>query len=209
MKNLILTIAIIIASIFNGFGQDNTIIFKKNNSTKVSYALAYDNDELIYTYSIDDEDTDIYEIISVQFGNIIYTTEVFGVDESNVKRELQNTTTDAIGYYTYDDSDMVLTILTNIEPEQEFVEIKMLDKYNLSTTQTEVSNLNIYPNPVVNDLNISFESNENENVIITDMSGREVYNDYVNSFTKVDFSNQPSGMYFVKIGNTTRKVIKN
>ncbi|MEZ4890507.1 MAG: T9SS type A sorting domain-containing protein [Crocinitomicaceae bacterium] len=47
---------------------------------------------------------------------------------------------------------------------------------NLSVSKKEmVSNLSVYPNPVVDILTINFESTEPVNVTITDMNGSIVY----------------------------------
>ena len=75
----------------------------------------------------------------------------------------------------------------------------------------EIENVNVYPNPFENQINISVETKSN--VTIMDITGRTVYNVTINAgSTTIDADYLNSGIYFITInssGNTiTRKVIK-
>ncbi len=72
------------------------------------------------------------------------------------------------------------------------------------------SNVSVYPNP--NNGFITLEVNnvgENNTVVITNTIGQVVYKTILtNTKTIIDLSHQPNGIYFVNIGNITKKIIK-
>ena len=81
----------------------------------------------------------------------------------------------------------------------------------LSTEEMDMTK--VYPNPTQHTLNIQLPSSINSaNVIITDASGRNVYNAELTGNTQsIDVSSLNQGLYFVKINNgamsTTKKVM--
>lgn len=83
---------------------------------------------------------------------------------------------------------------------------------NLSTISNLISNINIYPNPTENFLNISNPNNvEIKNISVVDINGRIVKNQS-DSLSQINVSDLNSGVYFVTIeaaeGKTTKKFIK-
>lgn len=69
-------------------------------------------------------------------------------------------------------------------------------------------NLEIYPNPFNNKLTVT-HSGSKENLQIYNTLGALIYSTYMEKEKlEVDFSNQPSGIYFIRIGNFTEKIIK-
>jgi Secretion system C-terminal sorting domain/Cleaved Adhesin Domain/Fibronectin type III domain len=69
----------------------------------------------------------------------------------------------------------------------------------LATTSFDVSSLNVFPSPVKNTLNISFDKNINS-VSIYNILGQEVITKNVNATeSKIDMSKLSSGNYLVKI----------
>ena len=68
----------------------------------------------------------------------------------------------------------------------------------------------IYPNPAYSKVLIHTASNESlEKVTITDMTGKIVKQlETQNSTSEIDVTTLPKGIYFVKVGNTTQKLIK-
>ena len=72
----------------------------------------------------------------------------------------------------------------------------------------------LYPNPTVNDINITFDDNVNENVTfkIFDMSGRIVKQGNLFS-NNINVSNLNRGTYFIKLNvgneNVTKRFVKN
>jgi hypothetical protein len=83
---------------------------------------------------------------------------------------------------------------------------------NLSTISNLISNINIYPNPTENFLNISNPNNvEIKNISVVDINGRIVKNQS-DSLSQINVSDLNAGVYFVTIeaaeGKTTKKFIK-
>lgn len=81
----------------------------------------------------------------------------------------------------------------------------------LSTSQNQISGLNVYPNPVTNGkLSITSDSNESKAVVIYDVLGKQVLSTVVTNQV-VNVSDLTSGVYIVKIteeGKTaTRKLV--
>lgn len=72
---------------------------------------------------------------------------------------------------------------------------------SISTVKSEVK-LNVYPNPVKENMTISFEGNGDATVLVTDLSGKVVMNTVakvVNGKTIVNTQSLESGMYVVNI----------
>ena len=63
-------------------------------------------------------------------------------------------------------------------------------------------NVEIYPNPASNFININSNSNETSELIIKDMSGRIVYSKKFNSIIKVNTDNYSKGIYLIDIKNS-------
>ena len=80
----------------------------------------------------------------------------------------------------------------------------------LSVKDTEKVEFNVYPNPVIDILNISFQDNIDKDYVIYDMIGRYVLSGKVdNKNTKqINVSSLQGGSYILKIGGTTKKFIK-
>ena len=57
----------------------------------------------------------------------------------------------------------------------------------------------VYPNPSKNNISIYSPKAENLNVLITDVSGKVVYNSQVKTSQIIDVSNISSGVYTIKI----------
>jgi len=73
------------------------------------------------------------------------------------------------------------------------------------TSIEENNNLNVlvYPNPAVNVLNITLNSNELFNLTITDLNGKQILAERISNLSNmVDISNISSGMYLLRIANS-------
>lgn len=76
------------------------------------------------------------------------------------------------------------------------------DKFN----KTQFS---VYPNPVTEVLNISLEKMDVTAYIITDMTGKMIRKDTFKALENtIEMEDLSSGMYFIRIGDTTQKFIK-
>lgn len=194
MKKLIFSLVIAIVSSVNVFGQiihfnDNTEVFFNggNGTDTLIYSLHQNNPNIILNHNLM---ITKFELNGVVYENCLKTNDIM----SNI------TSTQ----YRYSNDSIYLRLKDNDK-----IRIFVFSGNNLSVgTQVEVSNLTLYPNPVQDVLNIRFDSYENVDVVVTDLNGRIVYNENVSGFTSVNLSNQPSGIYFVNVGSTTRKVVK-
>lgn len=76
------------------------------------------------------------------------------------------------------------------------------------TGEVRRTNMTLYPNPVSHTLNITATSDLTENfTTIYDITGRQVFNEKFSG--AVNVSALPSGVYIVKIGEVSRKFVKN
>ncbi|MEX2483778.1 MAG: T9SS type A sorting domain-containing protein [Brumimicrobium sp.] len=83
------------------------------------------------------------------------------------------------------------------------------------TTSVDVSDLNIsnvklFPNPATNQVIVTWSNVEADNIIIYSFHGKIVGNTLINENegkTVLDISSLSKGIYFVKIGNTTQKLV--
>ena len=67
----------------------------------------------------------------------------------------------------------------------------------------------IYPNPTTGKLTIDNGQLKIENIEIYDIVGRKIVNCPLSIDNSIDVSHLANGLYFLKIGNKTVKVIKN
>ncbi len=84
---------------------------------------------------------------------------------------------------------------------------------NLSSEEFNLSEINVYPNPTENQLNINFSKGIIKDISINDINGRTVKNMMVdNSQIVLDINDLNSGIYFLNIntdnGNLIKKIIK-
>jgi hypothetical protein len=75
--------------------------------------------------------------------------------------------------------------------------------YNPAKLQADIAvieaNINIFPIPVVTDLNIQLREDKNYNVVIYDLRGAILQNKKITSSAKIDMSGLPYGVYFVEV----------
>ncbi len=70
--------------------------------------------------------------------------------------------------------------------------------------------ISIYPNPVTSKFIITgLPENEVNDIFIFDVLGKQVYSQKVHETAEIDLTGLSKGVYFVRIGETTRKLIKN
>lgn len=70
------------------------------------------------------------------------------------------------------------------------------------------NNLDVYPNPVDDLLNIDLESGENSTAQVFDVSGKLLLEKVFDFQTQIDFSDFVEGMYFLAIENEEGKAVK-
>jgi len=91
---------------------------------------------------------------------------------------------------------------------------------NLTETEQIEASLSIYPMPIIEEINISFNllNSDNVNITITDIVGKNIYNENVKTngtsiVKNINTKNMTKGVYTLKIetqnGNVVQKIIKN
>ena len=73
----------------------------------------------------------------------------------------------------------------------------------------EQGNQKIYPNPIIDNLNIEFSDNENHTIILFDVIGKEIFKTTGKNLVNIAGENLKSGIYLIDIdGKSKSKVIK-
>lgn len=99
-------------------------------------------------------------------------------------------------------------ILKVVDPDLE--PVASIDEYIVS-----IEDIKVYPNPVVDYITVDFETDFTDvEVVLYSLSGSvlEVNNDYRfngKNSVRMDMYDYPKGIYLVKIGSETRKIVKN
>jgi hypothetical protein len=88
------------------------------------------------------------------------------------------------------------------------VELEGRFEFFTGIQESEISNINVYPNPITDVLTI--QTDRSYDITVTDISGRVMLQQKLNSENSViDFSNYQSGMYFIQFKNASEtKTIK-
>ncbi|QHI34885.1 Beta-agarase D [Kordia antarctica] len=110
------------------------------------------------------------------------------------------------------DASMLETQLTAYNTVIEFAERRYIQSQALSTTEVTFSDVNVYPNPVENTLYIS-KTSAIETLEIYSIQGQMILKK-TNQFETIDVSTLKSGLYFLKLTDstnrsTTFKIVKN
>ncbi|MEA3494668.1 MAG: M4 family metallopeptidase [Bacteroidota bacterium] len=154
----------------------------------------------------------------------------FSINDSRVS--FTNISSDAVNYiWDFNDGnyDSINTSPVHIYTTTGDYDVKLLAENGCgfdSTTKTInitssiedaniIDNLNIYPNPANNKLNISFETINSEDVSIQFINilgktfiTKKIKGKINNHKTEIDISNLPKGIYFIKIKNKEGAIIK-
>lgn len=107
-------------------------------------------------------------------------------------------------------ADQKILIFGNHQTPNKGIITKVLNNGNILTAKEERikdESVSIYPNPVKNILNINSRKMKDNNVEITDASGRNILKAIIKD-NKIDVSNLEHGIYYLKIGSITNKFIK-
>lgn len=87
-----------------------------------------------------------------------------------------------------------------------------IKSFNLTTGLSEykLSQIFIQPNPTSSKITISgLPENEPHDLFIFDVLGKEVYSQKAQGTTELDLSSLSKGVYFVRVGATTKRIIRN
>jgi hypothetical protein len=78
--------------------------------------------------------------------------------------------------------------------------VNSIDENNVS--------FSVYPNPTEDIFYITFTSTENHIVTLTDISGKVIETNVLNTNSSIDLSDLSTGIYFLTVNNQTTKIIK-
>jgi len=71
------------------------------------------------------------------------------------------------------------------------------------------SSLEIFPNPATSDIQIQFESIQKTDIRLVNLTGQTVFVASINSdFHQIDIAHLPEGVYFLKVGEEVKKILK-
>ena len=128
------------------------------------------------------------------------------VDKNNFdEKTFEYTLADFTKYYcrvkTYND--------TNFSRWSHVVSFTTQNPSSVSNEDIHTDELTIFPNPANDFINVENQDAQNElNISITDLIGKEYIRLVNNSSRKIDISQLPQGMYIIKAGNQSRLFVK-
>lgn len=224
MKNLILTLTLVISSLVCysqlqiniSIGNKDTILLYTANDDKQlnTHELYYNTGDLLSVIPVDPENDDLIFIAVAKPGPPNAMTGLYANIEG---------TTDSISVIGTDVVviDSVLDIIGNdfyimMKMSDATLWVHLIDSSTASINDLELTTtrLSAYPNPASSNITIDFDVTTNEvPVAIFSMSGQLVYsnNDNRNNGTNslnVDVSGFQTGIYIVKAGSQTFKFVK-
>jgi hypothetical protein len=158
--------------------------------------------------------------VQLKWSSAIETNfDYFEIEYSDNAKDFQ-----AIGKIAAKGNDSRYTFSYNPLDGVSYYRLKMVDKDGSVEYSKIIANqlqcglknikIDVYPNPVANELSIDLQSNTQHKIFIYDISGKIIYNAFANDVTKIDFSSYPSGSYVVEIINNDtgnglmKKIIK-
>jgi len=110
--------------------------------------------------------------------------------------------------YSAENYESVQKTITILNDQPTIQNVALLPENQLINTHNPTV-LQLYPNPVTNELKIeNYELKEGESVQILDLAGKIIYNSSFINYNSIDVSNLFSGVYFLKIGNYIGKFVK-
>ena len=77
-----------------------------------------------------------------------------------------------------------------------------------SCQEINIDNIEVYPNPTSNVLNISNNVNDITDIVMMDINGQTITNLSFIGSTELDVSNVGSGIFFLQITNDSNTILK-
>lgn len=224
-------------SIYNGQDSITTITTKAGNTNNYEYGYTdgtmlsemgsdlYDNLDVYSIFITQSEITNLYFIIDSTYTDIYRSIINLEFDTTYFNNPM---TKDSL---LYDFNSFVIERYNSIDYDNNYY-LSYKDGVNkyynfniifVDTTKTnsineqtkDVKNTNLYPNPVSSELIVDFETeNSDMPVEVYSMNGQllESNTDMRTTFgkntVKINMYDYPVGMYLVRLGNVTKKVIK-
>ena len=79
---------------------------------------------------------------------------------------------------------------------------------NIDKTSKPNLNLNVYPVPTTSEINVEFNSSKKTNYKIYNVFGQQSKNGIITPYEKINIESLTHGMYYLKVGQTTIRFIK-
>lgn len=217
MKTLILTLALTLSTLINvAQTPPPTLTVKHYLTTTTTSTILSDTGTVLTNKNIIKavvgDSIIIYGVVDY-FWDPVYYTEYFtnntqltgNITHSNILSLLINDTT----YKYLLGGTSGHGNLINI-----FIDTTTTSSTGIKTVNHTVTELSVYPNPVVDYVTVTYNTTERNSVInVYDVAGSLVMSDKAereigHNETKVNMSELMSGIYFVKVGTATFKVVK-
>jgi hypothetical protein len=182
MKKITFLSILLFNSVFI-FAQQFHQIAWQNNSPNSDLSISL-GETVVWVWG----DTDTHTVTSLKGSEEIFDSkELTGVSESF------SHTFNTVGEFPYHCS---------IHPNEMFGTISV---QVLNTTEEEVVNYNIYPNPVTDKLHI-ITPKKIDDISITNILGKKVFNTtHISGKLSIDMSEYKNGMYFIHLKTDNRK----
>jgi hypothetical protein len=69
-------------------------------------------------------------------------------------------------------------------------------------------NINVYPVPATNEINVEFNSSKKTDYKIYNVFGQQLKNGIITAYEKINIESLSHGIYYLKVGQTTIRFIK-
>ncbi|OFX25921.1 MAG: hypothetical protein A2041_03090 [Bacteroidetes bacterium GWA2_31_9b] len=146
-------------------------------------------------------------VYSITLGN---TNNAFAINSSN--GEIIVNSNDELDFETTPVFNLTVQVSDGLNIDEANITINLNDLVETGIEENESSEINLYPNPANDELNILFNHNPSEQFIIEIVSidGIKVYQGEIhNTTTKtIDLTEMPLGLYFIKIFNQKESFTK-
>jgi len=78
----------------------------------------------------------------------------------------------------------------------------------LDIDENTLEGVSVYPNPSEGIINVTNTNNNDNTIVVLDVTGKVVYQGSVNSTTSIDLSSNGSGIYFVEVSNENGSIVE-
>lgn len=169
-------------------------------------------DEHAVTWDTQPSSTSVNQLISGESTDI-YQDFVF--DVTDLVRDMYNNPLSSFGFLLkplHDDYYRKMNFCSSDHPERK-KHPKLVITYDsissLGINSQKSKPYKIFPNPIVNNINVSSSNNQLFNITIFNLLGEEVYSSTSNlNFVCIDVNNLISGLYFIKITSSQTEFVE-
>lgn len=78
----------------------------------------------------------------------------------------------------------------------------------LGIDENNLEGVSVYPNPSEGIINVTNTNNNENTIVVLDITGKVIYQGSVNSATSIDLSSNGSGVYFVEVSNENGSIVE-